>query len=213
MEDFFDTIADDDSESYDDSCSHEMLEDSPAPNVFFADQSGVDAAGHSALCFDVDDSSAGNLHHSDEQPFGSNSFAELGLPEQAGHGIEAECRALQDELEQKCSAMFETDHDVSESTEASAYPAEDEYHPAFGAHKDNLYTKSEIESHKHEVQNEIDYQKNRIHGLKKDIEYEIGHGNSNAKLSSLNSSLNDAIRKLNKAKADLKAWENTKPKK
>lgn len=213
MEDFFDTIEDDDFESFDDSYSHDMLEDSPTPTGFFADQSGSDVGVHSALDLEMDDSFVGNLHHSDEQPYGHDSFAESGLSAHGGLDIEAECQALQDELEQKCSALFETDHDVSESAEASAYLAEDECHPTFGAHKDNLYTKSEIESHKHEVQNEIDYQKSRIHHLKNEIRYEANHGNSNAKLSSLGASLRDAERDLASAKADLKAWENTKPKK
>lgn len=128
---------------------------------------------------------------------------------------EAKCHALQDEFEQKFSALHETGHDMSEPTGTSRYgihPNDGEYHPSFG-YKDGLYTESEIESHKHDVQNKIDYQKSRIHHLKDDIRYEMHHGNSNAKLSSLNSSLNDAVRDLDKAKADLKAWENTKPKK
>ena len=124
----------------------------------------------------------------------------------------AKCHDLRNEYAQKYPAFHEIGYGTPKSTGNGTYPNDGEYHPSFG-YKDDLYTKSEIASHKHDAQNKIDHQESRIHELKHKIEYESKYGNSNAKLSSLNSSLNDAIRKLNDAKADLKAWENTKPKK
>lgn len=122
------------------------------------------------------------------------------------------CHELRNEYAQKYPAFHEIGYGTPKSTGNGTYPNDGEYHPSFG-YKDYLYTKSEIESHKHDAQKEIDHQVKRIETIQKNIRHEAKHGTSKSKLSSLNSSLEDAIRKLNDAKADLKAWENTKPKK
>lgn len=114
------------------------------------------------------------------------------------------------EYEHKLGAMSEGNPMSGVMPRHGNWPVEGEYHPTFG-YKDGLYTKSEIASHKHEAQNEIDYQKSRIEHLKKELEY-AGKNSEKSKIVSLDSSLRDAKRDLSAAQAKLKAWENTKPK-
>ena len=127
---------------------------------------------------------------------------------------EARYYLMQNEFEQKQMALMGDGDTMSGSVKVSDHgilPSNGEYHPTFG-YKDELYTKSEIASHKHEVQNEIDHQKSRIEHIKKELAYAASHEAEKSKISSLHSSLNDAERKLSDAQAKLKAWENTKPK-
>lgn len=115
-------------------------------------------------------------------------------------------------FEERDGFSSDQEGDLLNVSEQEYQVSQSEYHPTFG-YKDNLYTKNEIDSHKHEAQNEIDYQKSRIERIKKDMSYEASHNASKAKIDSLQSSLNSAKRELDKAKAKLKAWEDTKPKK
>ena len=123
----------------------------------------------------------------------------------------AKYNALHAEYEQKLATMGEGSSFSEIVSGHGNWPVEGEYHLTFG-HKDNLFTKSEIEAHKHKAQNEIDYQKSRIEHLKKELAYAGSHEAEKSKISSLRSSLDDATGKLSAAKSNLKAWENTKPK-
>lgn len=123
----------------------------------------------------------------------------------------AKYNTLHAEYVQKLAAMDEGSSFSETSLGCDNWPVEGEYHPTFG-HKDNLITKSEIEAHKHEVQSKIDHEKSRIEHLKKELEY-AGKNSEKSKIVSLDSSLKDAKGKLSAAQSDLRAWENTKPKK
>lgn len=123
----------------------------------------------------------------------------------------AKYNALHAEYEQKLATMGEGSFFSEIVSGHDNWPVEGEYHPTFG-HKDNLFTKSEIEAHKHEAQRKIDYEKSRIEHLKKELEY-AGKNSEKSKIVSLDSSLKDAKGKLSAAQSDLRAWENTKPKK
>ena len=82
--------------------------------------------------------------------------------------------------------------------------ADARYSPSF---KGNLYTKSEIESHKNHAKQEMDYQQSMINHYSKAV---ADHASQPHSLDS--HQLNVAKAKYNEAKAEYNRWCNEKPK-
>ena len=85
-------------------------------------------------------------------------------------------------------------------------PVDGQYNPVF---KGNLWTKAEIESHKHHAKQEMDYQKNMIDHYAKAVADRASAGQPHSLESH---QLNVAKNKYNAAKADYNKWCNEKPK-
>lgn len=85
-------------------------------------------------------------------------------------------------------------------------PADGQYNPVF---KGNLWTKSEIESHKNHAKQEMDYQQSQMNHYSKAVADRAAAGQPHSLESH---QLNVAKSKYNEAKADYNKWCNEKPK-